>query len=191
MRIIDIIVPHLKEDTAKAWIAEAVPTIIAGGPTNISRTIDVRLNEMIDDLKEWDHNDMWKGVVPQRLVHLLLDLGMKKREIHRTAREITTVLENTAMDLWILTNAIRKRAPLITEPEISLQEKTERLDKAGMLGYSMQQIKSKHIEHANATLWQKGIATSMNARILRSSSRGKLCASTRKGKVWLSTQQGR
>ena len=65
--------------------------------------------------------------MPQRLVHLLLDLGMRKREIHRTAREITTALENTAMDLWILTNAIRERAPLITEPEISLQEKTERL----------------------------------------------------------------
>ena len=92
-KVIDIIVPHLKTDTAKVWIAEAVPTIIAGGPINISRTIDVRLNKMIEDLQGWHHNDMWKGVVPQKLVDLLASLGMRKREIGTTAREITNLLE--------------------------------------------------------------------------------------------------
>ena len=90
---------------------------------------------------------MWKGAVPQKLVDLLASLGMRKREINTTAREITNLLENTAMDLWTLTNAIRERAPQITEPAITLQQKAERLEKAGMLGYSMQQFKNKHIEH--------------------------------------------
>ena len=51
----------------RVWIAEAVSTIIAGGPINISRTIDVRLNKMIEDLKGWHHNDMWKGVHTQNV----------------------------------------------------------------------------------------------------------------------------
>ena len=39
------------------------------------------------------------------------------------------------------------RAPQVTDPTVPLQEKAERLDKAGKLGYSMQQFRSKHIEH--------------------------------------------
>ena len=104
------------------------------------------VNDMIEDLKTWNHHDMWRGVVPQRLIRLLQDLGMRKREVNSTAREITNVLERTAMDLWLLTNAVRTRSEPVTDPAIPLHEKAERLSAAGMLGYSMRIFNYKHIE---------------------------------------------
>ena len=72
----------VSEDREKVWITEAVPTIINGGPVHISRTINVKLNKMIDDLEGWPAHEMWMGVVPKKLTALLEDIGVSKKEVH-------------------------------------------------------------------------------------------------------------
>ena len=104
-------------------LIEAVPTIINGGPVNISRTINVQLNKMIDDLKGWPAHEMWMGVVPKKLTALLEDIGISKKEVRGTASEIVRLLETSAMDIWHLTNAIKQKQPQLQHPAPTHTEK--------------------------------------------------------------------
>jgi hypothetical protein len=139
LQLTGLISDQVDKESTKLWLKDAIPHIWGKSDTEIAATLNVRLTVLQDKIKAWDPADLWKGVIPKRLISLLDALKIPKKELQLLARDITRATEHAAVDLWIATNEKKESLP-DTSVLPSRREKAEALLLRPGFGYTLKEF---------------------------------------------------